>query len=163
MLVAAREDGKVTGVGVASRKELFSVSLPSAGNCCIEIGGHSFAVGCQGGEILIFDLRNLTQPQTVLGCTRSPVLDLMVHPKSQGHFSSDALHLFWASKADGTCVLIDPNLKASSTMNKRLIMLSGPDCDPVYKIKKDLNSIYTCCRDGIIRKYSLNLINNKLL
>ena len=32
--------------------------------------------------------------------------------------------------------------------------LSGPDCDPVYKVATDGQYIYSCCRDGCIRKYA---------
>ena len=41
-----------------------------------------------------------------------------------------------------------------------MVMLSGPDMDPVYSIASDNNYIYTGCRDGLVRRYCLNNIVN---
>ena len=33
--------------------------------------------------------------------------------------------------------------------------LTGPDCDPVYKVATDGTYMYTACRDGGVRKYHM--------
>lgn len=161
LLILAREDGKVTGVSVASRKEVFNCSLPSAVNCVIQIGPNSFAAGCHGGEIVIFDLRNLSHPQMILTSAKTPITNLMIHPRSHTVRSvlGENVNCFWASKSDGTCCLINPNEEVSG---KRLVQLTGPDSDSIFQIKSDLDYIYTACRDGIVRKYSVNVINRML-
>jgi len=49
---------------------------------------------------------------------------------------------------DGSCSYID-------NQQEMCVELTGPDCDPVYKTSFDGTHIYTCCRDGLIRKYNL--------
>jgi hypothetical protein len=40
------------------------------------------------------------------------------------------------------------------------VELTGPDCDPVYKVAvNDAEEIFSCCRDGIIRRYTLSILN----
>jgi len=34
--------------------------------------------------------------------------------------------------------------------------LTGSDCDPVYHAATDGRSLFTCCRDSVIRRYALN-------
>jgi len=159
LLIVAREDSKVSGIGVASRKEIFTLDLPSAGNCCVQVGNNSIAVGCQGGQLVIFDITDWSQQYVIQSCTSSPILDLLVHPKSQ----VDHNYLIWVAKADGNCVLVNTKeLTLAPDERRVMIALTGPNCDPVYKLRKDLSHIYTCCRDGVVRKYSLNIINKLL-
>lgn len=142
----------MSGVSVAARKELFTCILPSAVNRVVQVGYNSFAGGCQGGEILVFQLNSLSQPIKILSPTSSPILDLLIHP----HKTDSNISSFWASKGDGTCVLINPSIQPCS----KVIQLTGPDCDPVYQLRNDLDFIYSACRDGLIRKYSLKVINS---
>ncbi len=164
LLLLAREDSKVTGVGVGSRKEVFTSPLPSPGNKVISTGPNTFAVGCQGGEILTFDLRKSSSSmRQIVSATQTPILDLMMHPRSPkpNRPGVDEFNRsFWAAKSDGTCVLINPAFSAEKPT--RLVQLTGPDCDPVYQIKHDGNNIYTACRDGNIRRYSIGLISKIL-
>ena len=51
--------------------------------------------------------------------------------------------------ADGSCFLINDRMEVE-------LELVGPDCDPVYRAATDDKYIYTTCRDGAVRKYSLN-------
>jgi len=39
--------------------------------------------------------------------------------------------------------------------DNKAIELTGPDCDPVYKVAVNDYHLFTACRDGIIRKYDL--------
>lgn len=43
----------------------------------------------------------------------------------------------------------------NSAERDMVMQLTGSDCDPVYKLSKDNSYIYSCCRDGKIRKYSV--------
>jgi proteasomal ATPase-associated factor 1 len=133
---------------------MFACSLPSAVNKVIQIGTHSFAAGCQNGQIEVFQLDNISQPLLIKSSTGSSILDMLAHHKSP----KSEMSSFWASKSDGSCILINPNVTTCS----KIVQLTGPDCDPVYQVKKDLDFIYTACRDGLIRKYSQRVINRLL-
>ena len=54
-------------------------------------------------------------------------------------------------KADGSCFSWDLN-----EANDSIVDFTGPDCDPVYKVVYNQTHVFTCCRDGVIRKYNLN-------
>ena len=59
---------------------------------------------------------------------------------------------YFDSKGDGSCFVMD--LK-----NPRSVVdLTGPNCDPVYKVVSNDTHVFTCCRDGFIRKYDINTI-----
>lgn len=164
LLLIVREDSKLTGIGVASREELFTFDLPSSGNKVISTGPNSFAVGCQGGEIMTFDIRKSTPVvRKYVSATQTPILDLLMHPRSPKPNRpgvDESNRSFWASKSDGTCVLINPAFATETSA--RTIQLSGSDCDPVYQLKHDGNNIFTACRDGMIRRYSIALISKIL-
>jgi len=85
---------------------------------------------------------------------KSSILDMMVHRTSR----NAEIMPFWVSKADGTCILLNPLEQPCM----KFVQLTGPQTDPIYQIRSDLNFIYTACRDGIIRKYSLKVINRLL-
>ena len=40
------------------------------------------------------------------------------------------------------------------------VLLTGPDTDPVYSLASDQHHLYTGCRDGVVRKYDINIIRN---
>ena len=65
---------------------------------------------------------------------------------------------FLCGKYDGACVWY--GFDSSSDLNEVLyeitIILSGADVDPITDISRDYDYIYTSCRDGCIRKYSIN-------
>ncbi|XP_045340015.1 proteasomal ATPase-associated factor 1 isoform X2 [Leopardus geoffroyi] len=56
---------------------------------------------------------------------------------------------FIASQGDGSCFIVQQDLDY-------LIELTGADCDPVYKVATWEKQIYTCCRDGLVRRYQLS-------
>lgn len=164
LLIIAREDFKVTGIAVGSRKEVFNFPLPSPGSCVISTGPNTFAVGCQQGEIMTFDIRKPTPSiRQIVGATKTPILCLMMHPRSpklNRPGIEDFSRSFWAAKSDGTCVLINPTFTLDTPT--RFVQLTGPDCDPIYQMKHDGNYIYTACRDKQIRKYSIAHISKIL-
>ena len=151
----AREDSKVQGIGTSSRQEIFLAPLPSPGNCIIGTGLNTFAVGCQGGEVATFDLRKIVPPKQIYSATPTPILDLISHPRSPSSKPStdEGNKLFWVAKSDGTVGLVNPSLEDNT---KKFIQLTGSDSDPVYQMKHDGSYIYTACRDGVIRKYSID-------
>ncbi|ELW71870.1 Proteasomal ATPase-associated factor 1 [Tupaia chinensis] len=55
---------------------------------------------------------------------------------------------FIASQGDGSCFIVQQDLDY-------VIELTGADCDPVYKVATWEKQIYTCCRDGLVRRYQL--------
>ncbi|KAK2155499.1 hypothetical protein LSH36_238g02048 [Paralvinella palmiformis] len=50
------------------------------------------------------------------------------------------------STGDGSCFYISEDYKTD-------LELTGPDCDPVYRVVSDGSYLYSSCRDGLIRKY----------
>lgn len=125
----------------------------------ISTGPNTFAVGCQGGQIATFDLRKIVPPKTILSVTPTPILSLMSHPRSPSSrpSSDESERFFWAAKSDGTVVLVNP-----SGTSRKLVQLTGSDFDPIYSVKHDGTYIYTACRDGLIRKYSINHVTHLL-
>lgn len=63
-------------------------------------------------------------------------------------------HGFIASTADGSC------FTWHFDENNLVIELTGSDCDPVYKIAFNQTHLFTCCRDGFIRKYNFDNLKN---
>jgi len=161
LLLVGNDSGCVQGIGVSSRATVFNAPVPSAATAIAAIGPNTFAVGCQGGQIVTFDLRKVVPSKEMSPATPTPILDLMCHPRTPIGVkpgSDESSRYFWAAKNDGTCSLVNPNVAEGS----HFVQLTGPDCDPVYKIKQDGNNIYTACRDGVIRKYSINLVSKVL-
>ena len=56
-------------------------------------------------------------------------------------------------RQDGATTLVQESGDLRSMM-----MLTGPDMDPVYSITSDQDYIYTGCRDGLVRRYCINSI-----
>ena len=57
---------------------------------------------------------------------------------------------------DGSCFLWSSELLKQTEQDALSSWeLIGPDCDPVYRISRSGNTVYTACRDTKIRKYVL--------
>lgn len=56
---------------------------------------------------------------------------------------------FIASQGDGSCFIVQQDLDY-------VIELTGADYDAVYKVATWEKQIYTCCRDGLVRRYQLS-------
>lgn len=64
-------------------------------------------------------------------------------------------HLFQFS-GDGSCFLWSSVLLKQTEQDALTSCeLIGPDCDPVYRMSRSGNTVYTACRDTNIRKYVL--------
>ena len=59
-------------------------------------------------------------------------------------------------KADGSCFIFDGTINKTSDVNC-VKDLTGPNWDPVYKVAYNKTHVFTCCRDGLIRKYDIGL------
>ena len=53
----------------------------------------------------------------------------------------------FAVSGDGSCFY-------TNELFDTTLELSGPDCDPVYRVVTDGQYLYSCCRDGLVRKYA---------
>lgn len=124
---------------------LFSLSFPAAVNSVIFLSDSYFIVGCQDGEIHMYSIEDTKQAFKTWFESNSAVLSLLPY-KEKGFFSSHA---------DGSVEY----RHVSSDTNR--LMLTGPDCDPVYDVVTDGRFIYTCSRDSQIRRYNVEKIISK--
>ncbi|KAG5837270.1 hypothetical protein ANANG_G00237510 [Anguilla anguilla] len=138
LLLLAREDQKLQGVGLQSRTPVFEFHGSDAFNCCTFLSSVYVAAGAQDGNIYQLDLRCLSTPVQVFHRSGAPVHSII--PVREG---------FIASQGDGSCFIIQQDLDHT-------IELTGPDADPVYKVAVWEKCIFTCCRDGLVRKYQLS-------
>nr|XP_056714558.1 proteasomal ATPase-associated factor 1 [Euleptes europaea] len=138
LLLLAREDKKFQGVGLQSRQPLFLFVGSDAFNCCTFLSSIYLLAGAQDGNIYQLDVRNTKAPVRIIRRSGAPVLSLL--PYKDG---------FIASQGDGTCFIIQQDLD-------HIVELTGADCDPVYKVATWEKQIYTCCRDGLVRRYHLS-------
>nr|KAF6438545.1 proteasomal ATPase associated factor 1 [Molossus molossus] len=90
------------------------------------------------GNIYQLDVRSPRAPVQVIHRSGAPVLSLLKFKDG-----------FVASQGDGSCFIIQQDLDY-------VIELTGADCDPVYKVATWEKQIYTCCRDGLVRRYQLS-------
>ncbi|NXH47683.1 PAAF1 factor, partial [Dicaeum eximium] len=138
ILLLAREDKKLQGVGLQSRQPVFLFVGSDAFNCCTFLSSTYILAGTQDGNIYQLDVRNTNAPIQVIHRSGAPVLSLL--PYRDG---------FIASQGDGTCFIVQQDLDY-------VLDLTEADCDPVYKVASWEKEIYTCCRDGIVRRYQLS-------
>ncbi|KAM5223595.1 proteasomal ATPase-associated factor 1 isoform 2-T2 [Hipposideros larvatus] len=137
MLLLAREDKKLQCLGLQSRQPVFLFIGSEAFNCCTFLSGFLLLAGTQDGNIYQLDVRNPRAPVQVIHRSGAPVLSLLSFRDG-----------FIASQGDGSCFIVQQDLDY-------VIELTGADCDPVYKVATWEKQIYTCCRDGLVRRYQL--------
>lgn len=138
LLLLAREDGKLQGVSLQSRQQVFLYSGSDAFNCCMFLSSAYVLAGSQDGNVYQLDVRNPCTPVQTIQRSGAPVLSLV--PFKEGYI---------VSQGDGSCFIIQQD-------KDHIIELVGADCDPVYKVAVSEKLVYTCCRDGLIRKYHLS-------
>lgn len=146
ILLLGCEDGTVHCLAVRSRQNLFSKLHSSAVNCVTVLSVDYFVVGCQDGQILVYDFEQPGEPVYCWYESNSAALCLLP-------FKEDG---FFVGKADGSCVYhqVPARNRNRECCNVR-VQLTGPDCDPVYDISFDGTYMYTCCRDAAVRKYDV--------
>ncbi|XP_033865864.3 proteasomal ATPase-associated factor 1-like isoform X1 [Acipenser ruthenus] len=138
LLLLAREDKKLQAVGLQSRQPIFLFEGSDAFNCCTFLSSIYVLTGTQDGNIYKLDTRNAKTAVQTIHRSGAPVYSLM--PYREG---------FIVSQGDGSCYLIQQDLD-------HVIELTGPEADPVYKAAAWEKCIFTCCRDGLVRKYQLS-------
>ncbi|XP_045872576.1 proteasomal ATPase-associated factor 1 isoform X2 [Meles meles] len=138
MLLLAREDKKLQCLGLQSRQPVFLFVGSDAFNCCTFLSGFLLLAGTQDGNIYQLDVRSPRAPVQVIHRSGAPVLSLLSFRDG-----------FIASQGDGSCFIVQQDLDY-------LIELTGADCDPVFKVATWEKQIYTCCRDGLVRRYQLS-------
>ncbi|CAI9718789.1 proteasomal ATPase-associated factor 1-like [Octopus vulgaris] len=138
MLLMACESKSLLSYGLQTRKKIFHYKCSDAVNCCAFLSGTMVVCGAQNGKLDIIDLRNYSVSFKEVKVTKSAITSIL--PYKEG---------FLVSSRDGTCCYV--NKQFNSTLN-----LSGPDCDPVYRMACDKTFIFTASRDGFIRKYNPN-------
>ncbi|KAG8306322.1 Proteasomal ATPase-associated factor 1 [Homalodisca vitripennis] len=136
------EDGSVHCIAIFSRKTLFSFSCKSPVNTLAFITDSHFVVGCQNGEILLYNVDNPNVPVQSWYESNSAVLCVVRHGDG-GHLSSHA---------DGSVVF-----RHVRHPDKRVV-LTGPNCDPVYQLCAEQQFVYTCSRDALIRRYTVERV-----
>lgn len=147
ILLVGCEDGIVQCVSVQSRLVLFTLNVRSAVNAVAFLDSDIFIVGCQSGEIFLYSIHTPSEVTKVWFESNSAVLSLLAN-KSLG---------FLSSHADGSVIYRQLN------NDDFRILLTGPNCDPVYEVVTDGSFIYTCSRDAVIRRYNLERVIKKVL
>lgn len=136
VLAMGGENGSLNILNVAAKKILFSTNLGSPVNSVILTKTCVYA-GCQDGKLHFIQSG---QEMRTLSCSNSPVLSLL-------------------SVMDGVCVSRQDG-SATIHHNGDPVYLTGPDTEPVYRVVSDSSFLYSCSRDGCVRKYSLNAIRD---
>ena len=139
VLAVGGEDGTVLIINVAARKIISSVNVGSPVNSVKWSRGHGLYIGTESGKVHTLTRDGLT---LFSGGSSSPVLCLSY---------SDQCSSIIISRQDGT---------VSCDAGGELVTLAGADHDPVYSVSCDSDHLYTGCRDGLVRKYSIKTINN---
>ncbi|KAH0625276.1 hypothetical protein JD844_033733 [Phrynosoma platyrhinos] len=86
LLLLAREDKKLQGVGLQSRQPIFLFVGSDAFNCCTFLSSIYFLGGTQDGNIYQLDVRNTKAPVRIIHRSGAPVLSLM--PYKDGFIAS---------------------------------------------------------------------------
>lgn len=139
MLLMACESNSFLSYGLQSRKKIFHYECSDAVNCCTFLSENTAVCGTQNGKLSIIDLRNYNVPLKEFKTSNSAIESLYPHRGG-----------FFISAHDGSCHYVNNQYDS-------YLSLTGPDCDPVYRVVCNNNYIFTACRDGHIRKYRLNI------
>uniref|UniRef100_A0A1B8Y3G4 Uncharacterized protein n=1 Tax=Xenopus tropicalis TaxID=8364 RepID=A0A1B8Y3G4_XENTR len=137
LVVLAREDKSLEGVSLHSRQSVFDFEGSDAFNCCTFISSVGVLAGGLDGNIIHVDIRNPKSAVETVSWSETPVLSLVPFRDT-----------YVASYGNGTCYI---PLKGS----EQVLQLTGPNRQPVFQVAAWKKLVYTCCRDGFIRKYEI--------
>lgn len=140
LLLLGCENSTLQGYGLQSRAKVFSLACESAVNACSFLSEQHVVCATQEGCVWLLDLRHTSSPLRKWKESRGPFHSLLPHKGG-----------FFATTGDGSCFHVDDSYQTT-------VELSGPDCDPVYQACTDGSSVFTSCRDGRLRRYSLNCL-----
>jgi len=149
ILIVGTENGSIHLVDLKGRSVINNVKLKSAVNSVKFLNFDNVVVaGTEEGSIHIISLPDMKILQRIHD-SDSSVQCLL--PLRNG---------FVCGKYDGACVwygLNPPNDNGNDILSDEMvIVLSGADVDPISDMSRDSEYLYTSCRDGCIRKYSIN-------
>lgn len=149
LLLLACENGALQGFGLHSRKKVFETSVGSPVNCCCYVNDSVVACGTQDSTLHCIDLRVPSCPLSSTKEARSAILSVMSLGQN-----------FIFTAGDGSCVCVKTAALTGAAVDAEdeqlCTELTGSDCDPVYRAVSDGRSLFTCCRDSVIRRYTLN-------
>ena len=140
LLTVVCENGSVRGISLTDRKEIFNFKLPSAINCCHSVSDTIVSCGCDDGLLYVFDVRHATALHS-LHHSNSRILSLTTHNSN-----------LVVCRGDGTTEIFS-SLHSQSPL--LLQKLTGPTFDPLSSVASYQNLVYTGCRDGKVRMYTL--------
>ena len=149
ILIVGTENGSVHLVDLKGRSIINSVKLNSGAVNSIKFltsCDNIIVAGTEDGAVNIISLPDMKILQQIHD-SDSSVQCLL--PLKNG---------FLCGKYDGACVWygFDSSPDLNEVLYEMTIILSGADVDPITDISRDYDHIYTSCRDGCIRKYSIN-------
>eukprot|EP01080_Neovahlkampfia_damariscottae_P012882 gene12882-7303_t len=129
------ENGGFKVIDIRSRCEIFSMKFKESLQSCSSFDLNVF-LGSFTGELYHLDLRNT---KNIEQFKRDSSSIHSIKPKNNS--------MVWTSSNDGSLLLWD--LK-----NKEIVIdLVGSNFDPLYDFSIRKNEVFSCCRDGFIRKY----------
>jgi proteasomal ATPase-associated factor 1 len=141
LLIMGCENKRLIGVSLQSKEKILDFETTAPINCCSFITQDVAVIGSQDGVIQLLDLRSPMRPLVVWEESASPVLSLLP-------FEVNGEQGFFVGRNDGTCLFHSFN-------DNNSVQLTGSDCDPVYSMATNGQSIFTACRDSNIRKYNI--------
>ena len=143
LLGVGTENGSVLLVDLKGRKVISSIKLNSAVNK-VKFYDNFLVAGTQDGMVQVLCIPDLFVKHKIHDSNSAITA---IQPLKNG---------FLIGQHDGTCIWYGLDSNSDSEVNHQKILLSGADIDPVNDIAKDHNFVYTACRDGVVRKYSIN-------
>ncbi len=131
--------GLMKVVDIRSRHALFSNVYQKGLLCCGLYQGYNAIAGSTDGDLIQYDLRNMTEP---------------VHGVRRNHVAIESIayhgdQKVWCATADGSCYLWDFGRGGV------LYDLTGPDLSKLNDVAVHNKTVYTCSKDGAIRRYNI--------
>lgn len=150
LLLLAKENGTLKALDVHSRDKVFELKFASALNSCCFINEHRVVAGQQNGSLSVVDIRNPRKAEYVLKHGKSPINCVKTYYKDR----------VLVGRSDGACSCIsldNPNQDSYKEQNLITQELIGSNHDPIYDIAFSNDHVYTACRDGVVRKYCVDV------
>ncbi|KAL0476440.1 PAAF1 [Acrasis kona] len=144
ILLCASANGSIKAVDIRSRTLVFNALYSKTLTTCGLFNGYNAFAGSNDGHLVHYDLRYIQsdskQVQNVFDFKRG---DTAIYS-----LAYDGNEKIWCASGDGSCYLLDINNKSV------LCDLTGPD-SKLSKVACNNKNVYTCCKDGRIRRYHL--------
>uniref|UniRef100_A0A914E9C7 Uncharacterized protein n=1 Tax=Acrobeloides nanus TaxID=290746 RepID=A0A914E9C7_9BILA len=139
MFVVGTRNGEVITCDQRTNEIVHRFNIRNECTSAILVNENWYA-GTKEGEIVCFDLKSRTC-SSKLKTSRGSITKLKFTPQ----------YGLISSFSDGT-VAAYPNIQASPHSS---LEFTGADCDPIYDFSIVESTLFTSCRDKIVRKYNL--------